>query len=122
MRSQPETLPKAEQSSLVDLAVDAWKFAKLFARVVAKLDAGDKARYLSQARFFQRRVESAAEAAGVRLVSIEDMPFESGCAATALNIEDFSESDCLYVDHMLEPIVMCDSGVVRIGTLILRKI
>lgn len=120
--SAPAEMTQAEPSALVDLAVDAWKFARLFVRVVAKLEAGDQARYVNQVRFFQRRVESAAESVGVRLVSIEGMPFESGCAATPLNLEDFAEGDHLYVDQMLEPIVMGDSGVLRMGTLMLRKL
>ena len=44
---------------LIDLAVDAWKLARLFERVVARLDAGEQGRYLNQLRFLHRRIDGA---------------------------------------------------------------
>lgn len=119
--AEPEKALPAE-SALIDLAVDSWKFARLFTRVISKLDAGEQNRYANQMRFFQRRVEAAAEVAGARLVSIEGMPFESGIAATPLNLGDFEDSDQLFVDQMLEPIVMSADGVLRMGTVMLGKL
>jgi hypothetical protein len=112
----------APAAALIDLAVDAWKFARLFARVISKLDAGEQTRYANQMRFFQKRVENAAETAGARIVTIEGQPFEPGMAATPLNLEDFEDGDTLYVEQMLEPIVMGSHGVLRTGTMMLRKL
>ena len=111
-----------DTSALIELAIDAWKFARLFNRVVSKLDSNEQARYLNQVRFFERRVEQAAESIGAKLVSIEGLQFEAGLAATPLNLDEFSESDTLFVDQMLEPIVMGSTGVLRFGTLMLRKL
>ncbi len=85
-------------AALIDLAVDSWKFARLFKRVIAKLDAGEQARYANQMRFFQKRIDSAAEMAGARIVTIEGQPFEPGMAASPLNLEDFQDGDALFVD------------------------
>jgi len=120
--AETENTESSATAALIDLAVDSWKFAKLFARVISKLDAGEQSRYANQMRFFQKRVESAAEAAGARIVSIEGQPFEPGMAASPLNLEDFEEGDKLYVDQMLEPIVMGSDGVLRTGTMMLRKL
>lgn len=117
-----EGVESSAQTALIDLAVDAWKFAKLFLRVVSKLDAGEQAKYANQMRFFQKRLDSAAEAAGARIVTIEGMPFEPGMAATPLNLDDFNDDDRLFVDQMLEPIVMGADGVLRTGTMMLRKV
>ena len=111
-----------EAAALIDLAVDAWKFARLFTRVISKLDAGEQVRYANQMRFFQKRIESAAEVAGARIVTIEGQPFEPGMAASPLNLEDFQDGDTLFVDQMLEPIVMGNDGVLRTGTMMLRKL
>ena len=109
-------------AALIDLAVDSWKFARLFTRVISKLDAGEQARYANQMRFFQKRIDSAAEVAGARIVTIEGQPFEPGMAASPLNLEDFQDGDTLFVDQMLEPIVMGNDGVLRTGTMMLRKL
>lgn len=109
-------------AALIDLAIDFWKFTRLFTRVISKLDAGEQARYANQMRFFQKRIDSAAEVAGARIVTIEGQPFEPGMAASPLNLEDFAEEDTLFVDQMLEPIVMGNDGVLRTGTMMLRKL
>lgn len=104
---------------VIDLAVDAWKLARLFERVVTRLDASEQARYANQLRFLLRRIDSAAENAGARLVSIEGLPFEPGQAATPLNLDEFAEDEALVVAQMLEPIVMGADGVLRMGTVLL---
>jgi hypothetical protein len=104
---------------LIDLAVDAWKLARLFERVVARLDAGEQARYANQLRFLLRRIDGAVGNVGARLVSIEGLPFEPGQAATPLNLDEFAEDDALVVAQMLEPIVMGREGVLRMGTVLL---
>jgi hypothetical protein len=43
-------------------------------------------------------------------------------AATPLNIEEFDTNDALMVDQMLEPIIMGKDGLVKAGTVILRKV
>ena len=102
---QDETSNHLEQS-LIDVAIESWRFARLFSRVVNKLDAGEATRYVSQLRYFQKKVEESLEASGLKIVNVEGQPFDPGMAASALNIEDFGPDDELLVDQMLEPIIM----------------
>jgi hypothetical protein len=118
--SDPVTTP--DWKLLIDLAVDSWKFARLFNRVLTKLEAGEQNRYANQLLYFQRRIDSALVATGARLETLEGQPFEPGMAASPLNLQDFADGDLLYVDQMLEPIVMGPEGVLRMGTLMLRKV
>jgi hypothetical protein len=113
--------PERSQQSLVDLAVESWRFAKVFGRVLQKLDAGEGARYLSQVRYFLKRLEDVLAASGLKLVNIEGQPFDPGMAASAINIGDFTSGDPLVVDQMLEPIVMGPEGVIKSGTVTVRK-
>jgi hypothetical protein len=48
-------------------------------------------------------------------------PVQVGMAASALNIGDFGPDDALLVDQMVEPIIMGPEGLVRSGTVMLRK-
>lgn len=120
--AEDESSNASAAGALIELAIDSWKFARLFTRVISKLDAGEQARYANQMRFFQKRIDSAAEVAGARIVTIEGQPFEPGMAASPLNLEDFQDGDTLFVDQMLEPIVMGNEGVLRTGTMMLRKL
>lgn len=111
-----------ERRALIAITVEAWRFARQFARVVSKLDAGELARHESQLRWFVKKIQEGAEAGGLRLTTIEGQPFDPGMAATPLNAGDFGPEDHLYVDQMLEPIILSmDGELLRPGTVMLRK-
>ncbi|MDP1638492.1 MAG: hypothetical protein Q8K74_08755 [Candidatus Nitrotoga sp.] len=108
--------------SLIDISVESWRFSRLFARLLSKLDAGEGARYTSQYRYYLKRLEETLEGAGLTLVNVEGQPYDPGVAATALNIGDFDPEDVLAVEQMIEPIIMGSEGLVRRGTVMLRKV
>jgi hypothetical protein len=116
-----DSTDNALEASLIDIAVESWRFSRLFARVVSKLDAGEGARYANQMRYFQKKVEENLDAAGLKLVNVEGQPFDAGMAASALNISDFGPDDALLVDQMVEPIIMGPAGLRKQGTVMLRK-
>jgi hypothetical protein len=109
------------EKSLIDIAVEGWRFAKLFSRLLSKMDAGEGARFINQYRYYLKRLEENLEQAGLHLVNVEGHPYDPGIAATALNIGDFGPDDHLLVDQMVEPIIMGQEGLVRTGTVMLRK-
>ena len=53
--------------SLLDIAVESWRFGRLFDRLLAKLDAGEQGRYRGQFRWFQRKLKDSLTDAGMRL-------------------------------------------------------
>ncbi len=110
------------ERSLIDMAVESWRFARLFGRLVSKLDAGEGARYVNQLRYFQKKLEDSLEASGMKIVNVEGQPFDPGIAASAINIGDFGPDDVLLVDQMAEPIIMGAEGLRKQGTVMLRKV
>ena len=40
------------EKMVVDMAVEDWRFSKLFLRMANKLDAGDATKYVNQLRYF----------------------------------------------------------------------
>ena len=109
------------ERTLIDVAVESWRFSRLFGRLVNRLDAGESSRYVNQLRYFQRKLEESLDASGLRLVNIEGQPFDPGMAASALNIGDFGPDDVLWVEQMVEPIIMGPDGLRRQGTVMLGK-
>lgn len=116
-----EGIHQVEQS-LIDIAIESWRFSRLFGKVVSKLDAGESGRYINQLRYFQKKVEENLDSTGLKLVNVEGQPYEVGMAASALNLSDFGPDDVLFVDQMLEPIIMGPTGLRRQGTVMLRKV
>ena len=78
-------------------------------------------RFVNQHRYFARRIDDCLETVGLRLVTLEGQTYDTGTAATALNIADFGSDDMLVIDQMIEPIVMNDTGLLRTGKVMLRK-
>lgn len=114
-RGQPER-------ALVEIAVESWRFTRLFTRAISKLDAGEASRYTNQLRYYLKRLEESLGAAGMRLVNLEGQPYDPGMAATALNVADFGPDDQLLVEQMVEPVIMGAEGLLRAGTIMLRKV
>ncbi len=119
-----DTQSSSEQlgQSLIEMAVESWRFSRLFAKVVGKLDAGEANRYANQLRYFQKKIEESLEANDLKLVNVEGLLYDAGVAAAAVNMDDFVSDDRLIVDQMLEPIIMGPNGVRREGSVMLRKV
>lgn len=113
---------EAHTEAIINMAIESWRFSRLFDRLLIKLDAGEQKRYKSQLRWFIKKMEESLEQVNLRIVNVEGHPFDPGMAATPLNIEDFDSEDSLIVDQMLEPIIMGKDGLVKRGTVILRRI
>ena len=122
MTTEQSTAREQLERSLIDMAVESWRFARLFSRLVSKLDAGEGSRYVNQLRYFQKKLEDSLEASGMKIVNVEGHPFDPGMAASAINIGDFGPEDVLLVDQMVEPIIMGAEGLRKQGTVMLRKV
>lgn len=122
MTTEQSTEREQLERSLIEMAVESWRFARLFGRLVSKLDAGEGSRYVSQLRYFQKKLEDSLEASGMKIVNVEGQPFDPGMAASAINIGDFGPDDVLLVDQMVEPIIMGAEGLRKQGTVMLRKV
>lgn len=114
-------LDRSAIKALIELSVESWRFSRVFARLLSKLDAGESTRYVNQYRYYIKRMEESLEVVDLRLVNVEGHPYDPGFAATALNLGDFGPDDVLLVDQMVEPIIMGPDGLVRSGTVMLRK-
>jgi hypothetical protein len=121
MTEENNTTDQLEQS-LIDIAVESWRFSRLFFRAVSKLDAGEATRYINQFRYFQKKIEESLQASGLKIVNVEGQSFDPGAAVSALNIGDFGPDDQLLIDQMIEPIIMSPKGLRQQGTVMLRKV
>lgn len=109
-------------NSLLSLAVEAWRFSRIYERLLSKLDAGEQKRFLSQFRYLQKQLEDNLSDAGYRLQNLEGQAFDPGIAATAVNQSDFLPEDALVVEQMLEPVILNENGIVKMGKVLLRKV
>ena len=112
---------EVDKDIIINIAIEAWRFRRVSNRLINKLDSAEQQRYQNQSRWFEKKLEEFLAEVGWQIVDIEGQAFDPGMAATPLNIEDFDEEDSLIVDQMLEPIIMSSEGLVRTGTVMLKK-
>lgn len=117
----PSLDPNSMREAIILMAVESWRFSRVFERALMKLDDNERQRYKSQYRWFSKKVDDALSLAGLRIVNVEQHSFAPGIAATPLNLEDFVDADDLIIDQMIEPIIMDNEGLVKTGTVTLRK-
>jgi hypothetical protein len=113
---------ESAKQALLSLAMEGWRLSKVFMRAMQSLDAGEQNRYLNQCRYFIKQLEHILSDEGYRIVNLEGHPFDPGMAAKAVNLDDFAPKDLLVVDQMLEPVIMGNQGLVKMGTVLLRKV
>ena len=106
----------------LDLAIESWRFAKLFARVATKMDLNEANRYSNQLRFFQKRLDDSLLVIDMKIVNLEGQLYDPGMAASPLNIADFGPDDKLMVDQMVEPLIMGPDGIVKSATVMLTLV
>ena len=116
--------PEIEEltNTLLEVAAETWRYRRLLDRILQKLDAGEQGKYRGQIRGIHKKIEDSLASSGMRIVNVEGHLFDPGMAAKSLNIEEFDPGDKLVVDQMIEPIIMGLEGVVRTGTVTLRKV
>ena len=118
---QSDEASVSAEDLLIDLAVESWRLSRMFLRSIDVRDVRAAGRQSNQIRYFRRKLDESLSPLGLRLVDLDGQPYDVGMAATALNAADFEADDVLYVDQMMEPVVMGPNGVRRTGTMMLRK-
>ena len=113
---------KKLRGSIITLTVEAWRLERLLLKLFSNLDAKDQARYTSKLRWFIKRVYLALDEAKMKIINCEGSPYDSGIPVTAINIDEFMDCDKLFINQMIEPIVVDNDGcVVHTGVVSLQK-
>jgi len=107
---------------LMDIAVNSWRFSCRAEHLRQKLSLQDQKRFDNQIRYFKKQIEDSLLEVGLKIVNLEGLEYENGMAVVALNKCDFEPDDSLIVEQMIEPVIMGSEGVVRSGTVTLRKV
>jgi hypothetical protein len=106
----------------LELAIESWRFSKLFARITAKMELDEANRYSNQLRYFQKRLDESLLSIDMKIVNLEGQLYDPGMAASPLNIADFGPDDKLIVAQMVEPLIMGPNGIVKSATVMLKLI
>lgn len=110
------------QESLITISSELFRFQRVFEKAISKLEIDEQNKYLSQYKWFSKKVYKALAEAGLKLLNLEGQLYDPGMAVTPLNIDDFETDDRLCILQTIEPIIMQDDTVYKTGTVILGRI
>lgn len=105
--------------AMADLATEAWRFSRVAERCAMNMDIMDADRFLNQYDWFARKIQAVTQEAGLWTVDLTGQVYEPGMAVSPLNLEDFPEGTPLVIAQMVEPVLMENGNVRKMGTAML---
>lgn len=108
--------------SVAQLCVEYWKLATVTEKVLNGVLANEGKRLEAQLKFSKRQLDVLLQDLGLRLVDFSGERFHPGLAVSVDNPSDYEEDEELVVGKTLEPTVMLDMTVIRLGRVIVAPI
>ncbi|MSU91898.1 hypothetical protein GE300_20270 [Rhodobacteraceae bacterium 2CG4] len=108
--------------SVAQLCVEYWKLAAATEKVLSSALASDGKRLEAQLKFSKRQLDVLLQDLGLRLVDFSGERFHPGLAVSVDNPGDYEEDEVLVVGKTIEPTVMSDMTVIRIGRVIVAPV
>lgn len=105
--------------SVALLCVEYWKLAAATEKALRGILASDGKRLEAQLKFSRRQLDVLLQDLELRLVDFSGERFHPGLAVSVDNPGDYEEDEKLVVGKTLEPTVMSDMTVIRLGRVIL---
>ena len=120
-QASPDFAPGAGRATqaMADLATEAWRFSRVAERCAMNMDIMDADRFLNQYDWFARKIQAVTQEAGLWTVDLTGQVYEPGMAVSPLNLEDFPEGTPLVIAQMVEPVLMENGNVRKMGTAML---
>ena len=118
MVSSSETAFSAD--AVAQLCVEFWKLSNATRKAIDRLPDGESRRLKGQLNFSDRQLSMLVDQLGFRLIDFEAEGFHAGLAASADNAGDYPAEVDLVVSKTLEPTVMADMKVIRLGRVLVE--
>ena len=106
--------------TVAQLCVEYWKLSKATRKAIDRLPDSDGRRLEGQLNFSDRQLSLLIDQLGFRLVEFETEEFHAGLSASADNAGDYSDDVDLVVAKTLEPTIMADMKVIRLGRVLVE--
>lgn len=112
-----------ELGVVADFLIEDFRFSRSYLSVLDKLFLEERKRYESAYNFHATKVEELANKFNLKLAVYKNGDlYDDGYPITPLNADEFEKEDVLYIEQMIEPIILTTDGkVIRQGTAILAR-
>ena len=115
--STPQAL---SAEAIAQLCVEFWKLSNVTRKAIDRLPDGESRRLKGQLNFSDRQLTMLVDQLGFKMIYFEAEGFHAGLAASADNAGDYPDETDLVVSKTLEPTVMADMKVIRLGRVLVE--
>ncbi|CAN0600167.1 unnamed protein product [Ectocarpus sp. 12 AP-2014] len=115
--SSPKTL---NADTVAQLCIEFWKLSNATKKAIERLPESESRRLMGQLKFSDRQLTMLVEQLGLKLIDFEAEVFHAGLAISADNVGDFPDGTDLLVSKTLEPTVLADMKVIRLGRVLVE--
>lgn len=113
---------KKLEENLIAIATEMYRFQGVFEKVLGKLELSEQNKYYRQYAWFEKKVRQALDDSNLTVVPLEGKEYDAGMPVTPLNLEDFEPEEHLYIEKVIEPLIMQNGNICKMGTVILGRI
>lgn len=110
-------------SVVAEFLIEDFRFTRSYLSIMDKLFLEERKRYESAYNFHANKVEELANKYNLKMAVYKkgDL-YDDGYPIVPLNADEFEKDDVLYIEQMIEPIILTvDGKVIRQGTAILGR-
>ncbi len=122
MKEYDENSSGFDSGKIAQLCVEYWKLARATEKALDSILSKDGIRLEAQLKFSKRQLDVLLQDLGLRLVDFSGERFHPGLAVSVDNPSDYEEDEALVVGKTLEPTVMSDMTVIRLGRVIVAPV
>ena len=115
------SLPTSMNAETVaQLCVEFWKLSNATKKAIERLPEGESRRLKGQLNFSDRQLTMLINQLGFKLIDFEAEKYHAGLAASADNAGDYPDETDLVVSKTLEPTILADMKVIRLGRVLVE--
>ena len=106
----------------LEFILELYSFRKSIDRIAATLPMDERSKFSGKVSYFMKKATKFIEDNNVSFIEQNPGdPYDVGLPVTPVNSADFDKDAELVIDQVIEPTVMQNGKVVKMGTVLLKK-
>lgn len=116
------------EDSFIELLIENFKIERVLNNILDEMYNSNDSnimrkteKYIRQINWFKNKNKELKEKNNIEITNLEGQKYKEGLAVEVLNKEDLTGDEDIIISQMIEPIVMKDGNILKLGKIIIEK-
>lgn len=116
------------EDSFIELLIENFKIERVLNNILDEMYNSNDSnimrkteKYIRQINWFKNKNKELKEKNNIEITNLEGQKYKEGLAVEVLNKEDLNVDEDIIISQMIEPIVMKDGNILKLGKIIIEK-